>query len=223
MPMVIRGREFYADDIKTIKEIVVSNPDISRRQLSLRICEQLNWRQPNGLLKDRACRDVLLRLAAKNEVLLPCSRYTLNSQPISVHRPEKSFTPVNLNGRIDQFGKPHFSPVSTLKQRRLWNYLIDRYHYLGLTTQVGRHVKFFLYVDNHLVGAIAFSDAVLKLNLRDQWIDWPPEQRSENLHLIINNARFLILPKLRTSDKWDDPFLSDQSVFLRRYDSEFDE
>ncbi len=66
--MIVRGREFDAGEIKTIKEIVRSHPDLSRRQLSLRVCEHLNWRQPNGLLKDRACRDVLLRLSAKNEV-----------------------------------------------------------------------------------------------------------------------------------------------------------
>ena len=195
--MIIRGREFNADELQAIKEIVASHPDISRRQLSLRICEHLNWRQPNGLLKDRACRDVLLRLAAKNEVCLPHPSYTLSTQPISVHQPEEHFTPVHLDGRIDHFGNLHFSLVSTLKQRRLWNYLIGRYHYLGLTTQVGRHLKFFLYVDKHLVGATAFTDAVLKLNLRDRWINWTSEQRSEHLHLIINNARFLILPSVK--------------------------
>ena len=41
---------------------------------------------------------------------------------------------------------------------------------------------------------MAFADSVLKLSVRDQWVGWTAPQREANLHLIINNVRFLILP-----------------------------
>ena len=63
--MILRGRDFSRKELKQIKNIVKQNSDISRRKLSFLVCEQLDWRQPNGSLKDRACRDVLLRLAAR--------------------------------------------------------------------------------------------------------------------------------------------------------------
>ena len=33
----------------------------------------------------------------------------------------------------------------------------------------------------------------IKLKARDRWIGWLPEQQFLHLHLIVNNARFLIL------------------------------
>ena len=40
--MVIRGRNFSNGEIEQIKVIVRENPDVSRRQLSFLICEQLD-------------------------------------------------------------------------------------------------------------------------------------------------------------------------------------
>ena len=195
--MILRGRDFSRKELKQIKNIVEQNSDISRRKLSFLVCEQLDWRQPNGSLKDRACRDVLLRLAAREIVKLPSPLYTRPTQLLTVYSPENDVSEVRLQGKINDFGELRFSLVSTLDQRKLWNYLIDQHHYLGISTQVGRHLKFFLYLENHLIGAMAFADAVLKLNLRDHWIGWTIQHREQNLHLIINNTRFLILPTVK--------------------------
>jgi len=143
--MVIRGRNFSNGEIEQIKVIVRENPDVSRRQLSFLICEQLDWRQPNGLPKDRSCRDVLLRLAAKKIIKLPSAQYNLPSQPLRVYSPEMFLPNAHLQGKVDGFGPLHFSVVSTLTERRRWNYLIAKHHYLGIKTQVSRHLKFFLY------------------------------------------------------------------------------
>ena len=195
--MILRGRDFSRKELKQIKNIVEQNSDISRRKLSFLVCEQLDWRQPNGSLKDRACRDVFLRLAAREIVKLPSPLYTRPTQLLTVYSPGNDVPEVRLQCKINDFGELRFSLVSTLDQRKLWNYLIDQHHYLGISTQVGRHLKFFLYLENHLIGAMAFADAVLKLNLRDHWIGWTIQHREQNLHLIINNTRFLILPTVK--------------------------
>ena len=65
---------------------------------------------------------------------------------------------------------------------------------------MGRHLKYFVYIDTQLIGCFAFADSVLKLTARDQWIGWTEQQRESNLHLIINNVRFLILPWVKVKN-----------------------
>jgi hypothetical protein len=69
--LIIRGKHFTISDIEFIKQTLSEKPTWSRRELSLVISQRLNWRQPNGNLKDRACRDVLLHLEQKGMIHLP--------------------------------------------------------------------------------------------------------------------------------------------------------
>jgi len=69
--MVIRGRDFSSSDLRLIGEIISENPFKTRRKLSLLVAERLDWRQPNGHLKDRTTREVLLRLSQKEFICLP--------------------------------------------------------------------------------------------------------------------------------------------------------
>ncbi len=195
--MVIRGREFSDSDIELIKQTLSESPLSSRRHLSLLIAGRLNWRQPNGRLKDRAVRDVLLRLNQKGLICLPQPAYELKAQTAGVkdiHFVEPS---TEIVGKINDFTTPVFKVVERSDERQLWNYLVDTYHYKGCRIIVGRHLKYLLYLNGNLIGCFAFADAVLKLNLRDQWLGWNAQQRASRLCLVINNVRFLILPWVR--------------------------
>jgi hypothetical protein len=44
------------------------------------------------------------------------------------------------------------------------------------------------------LGAIGFAAAAWKVACRDRFLNWPEAARQKNLHLIVNNHRFLILP-----------------------------
>ena len=192
--MILRGRVFSESELELIKETVSNNPSLSRRKLSILICQLLDWKQPNGRLKDRACREVLLRLHERGLIQLPPPKYQLEKQPISIKAvPFVKPTP-KITGMVNDFNVPCFEVVTKVHERQLWNFLIDHYHYLGCHVVVGHHLKYLLYLDQHLIGCLGFGDAVLKLNVRDQWIGWDALQRKTNLHLIINNVRFLILP-----------------------------
>jgi hypothetical protein len=192
--MIIRGREFSQSDIDLIEETISDNPTLSRRKLSILICQQLDWQQANGNLKDRACRDVLLRLQQKGLIRIPQGRYQLNTQSIQIKPIQFIRPPAEINGKLSDFNTPVFKVVQQKHERQLWNYLMENYHYKGCRITVGRHLKYFSYVDRHLICCFAYSDAVLKLSARDQWIGWNQQQRETNLHLVINNVRFLILP-----------------------------
>ena len=47
------------------------------------------------------------------------------------------------------------------------------------------------------VGVLVFCAAAQYLRHRDQWIGWTNEQRRRRLALVVNNARFLLLPDRR--------------------------
>jgi hypothetical protein len=198
--MKIRGREFSTNDIKIIKEIISNHPQLSRRQLSLLISEALNWRQPNGNLKDRACRDVLLRLSKDGIIQLPEAQSDFTRQSIRIKSIDFLRPSSDLVGSVDDFNNPSLKVVQRINERQLWNYLIDNYHYKGCRITVGRHLKYFIYLENQIIGCIAFADSVLKLTARDQWVGWTLQQREANLHLIINNVRFLILPWVKVQN-----------------------
>jgi hypothetical protein len=192
--ITIRGKQFGNCEIALIKQIIAENPGISRRELSILISQRLNWYQANGHLKDRACRDVLLRLAQKGLIDLPQPIYTLKTQNAGVKAIDFIEPVTTITTNISELPRPIFKIAHDSASRQLWNYLIDTYHYKGCRIVVGRHIKYLVYVEQQLIGCFAFADAVLQLHSRDQWLGWNEQQRAANLHLIINNVRFLILP-----------------------------
>jgi hypothetical protein len=192
--MIIRGKKFSNSDIELIKRTISDNPTLSRRKLSLLLCQKLHWRQPNGHLKDRACRDVLIRMDQKGIIKIPEPSYELKTQTAGVKQVHFVEPSKEITGKLSDFNTPVFKAVENFPQRQLWNYLVDQYHYKGCRVVVGRHVKYLVYLNQNIIGCFGFADAVLQLKCRDQWIGWDVQKRQAGLHLVINNVRFLILP-----------------------------
>src|SRR5260370_35150225 len=71
LSLIMRGRRFSYRGIRTIMRCVSEYYFEGRTRISEAICVRLGWRQPNGWLKDRACRDVLHRLEKLDLVKLP--------------------------------------------------------------------------------------------------------------------------------------------------------
>lgn len=72
--------------------------------------------------------------------------------------------------------------------------LIVEHHYLHAAKLVGEHLRYAATYKGEWLAVISFSAAAYHLRYRDQFIGWSPEQRRRRLPLIVNNARFLILP-----------------------------
>jgi hypothetical protein len=83
------------------------------------------------------------------------------------------------------------------KTSALWNAYIDRYHYLGYTPLPGAQLRYFVKADDEILGLLGFSAAAWKCAPRDAFIGWDATTRKKNLHLVVNNARFLILVKIQ--------------------------
>ena len=68
------------------------------------------------------------------------------------------------------------------------------HHYLPFRGLVGRSVRHVAVLGELWVALVGWHAGAFKLKARDRWIGWLPEQQFRRLHLIANNARFLILP-----------------------------
>jgi hypothetical protein len=191
---VMRGRYFSPRDIRLIQRTVEKNYDHGRTGISQVICKLLNWVQPNGWLKDRACRDVLLLLEKEGHITLP---------PCKIIRTfkQKSNRNVTYLQRVDD------SPIDNLnlsslelvlvkgkKDELFWNWLVDKYHYLGFRLFVGRTLKYLAYVDDRVVGAIGWCDPAWSVSARDVILNELGIDRTSARNHGINNGRFLILP-----------------------------
>ncbi|MFC1641915.1 Druantia anti-phage system protein DruA [Myxococcota bacterium] len=76
----------------------------------------------------------------------------------------------------------------------LWNEYIDRYHYLGYQPLPGSQLRYFARTEGRVLTLLGFGAAAWKTAVRDPFIGWTSEQRQSRLHLVVNNARFLVLP-----------------------------
>ncbi|MBM3748322.1 MAG: ISAs1 family transposase [Acidobacteria bacterium] len=73
--------------------------------------------------------------------------------------------------------------------------LLDQHHYLGSLKPVGERLHYAVTdAHGHWLGVLVFCAAARRLRPRDQWIGWSDEQRRRRLPLVVNNARFLLLP-----------------------------
>lgn len=101
---------------------------------------------------------------------------------------------------VDRLRDLVLSRIRSAEESALYNELLERYHYLGYTKMAGAQIRYFIRCEEGLLGAIGFGAAAWKLSSRDRFIGWAPALREKNLHLILNNARFLILPWVRSKN-----------------------
>lgn len=194
------GREWSENDINMIREMITNNPNISRRGLSKLVCESLNWRNPTGDLKEMRCRVVLLEMQKDGFITLPkVARPFPNPNAIIVHSPQTDPQPQVLSP-VHELDVITLRLVENSQMSKLWNEYIDRYHYLGYKKLPGHQLRYIAYSGLDIVALLGFGAAAWKTAPRDKIIGWTEEQRKRKLHLIVNNARFLILPWIQSKN-----------------------
>jgi hypothetical protein len=83
------------------------------------------------------------------------------------------------------------------EERERWDALVDEHHYLGLRSLFGKTLRYVAVADERWLALLGWQAAALKCAARDAWIGWPRVLHYQRLHLLANNARFLILPEAR--------------------------
>lgn len=193
-PIKIQGRLLTESTVNEICVYLKEHPDWNRSRLSRELCELWNWKRPDGQIKDMACRELLRKLEFRSLINLPP-----RENPGPCRMPE--ITPVKINKNLISCELSDLQPIRSVDARsfvdyeKTFNYLVKEYHYLSYGRPVGQNMKYLILgSDNRILGCLLFGAAAWKSAARDQWIGWRSEIREQNLGLICNNTRFLLLP-----------------------------
>ena len=195
------GRDFSAAELDLIRSIIARAQEHPTREAIARaVCQSLAWVKPNGGPKLMTARVALLRMHRKGIIDLPPPLHGNGNghwhpQPTPATDPGPLLT-----GTRRDLGTLALHRVACRNDSRLWNELIERYHYLGYTPLPGAQIRYLIRNENRLLGAIGMGAAAWKVAPRDRFIGWTTAQREKHLHLVINQARFLILPWVRVKN-----------------------
>ena len=80
-------------------------------------------------------------------------------------------------------------------ERRRWDALMDRHHYLGFRQFAGRGLRHVAVWCGWWLALLGWQSGAFKCAPRDRWLGWHRSVQFRRLHLIGNNTRFLILPE----------------------------
>ncbi len=184
---------FYRAQIEVIRQIIALPQEYpTRAAIARAVCAALAWYKPDGLPKNMSARVALLRMEQDGLLTLPAAThsytpsrgavFTTASDPQPELRCPCPKTDIKLNR------------IATRADSHLWNELVARYHYLGYRPLPGAQIRYIVKHGETLLAALGFGAAAWKVAARDSFIGWTPDQRTARLHLVVNNARFLILP-----------------------------
>jgi len=197
MELVIRGRRVDDQDLAAILSLLSNATCTGRSQLSRQLCRAWNWVQPNGNLKEAACRALLLQLELRGLIVLPPRK----SGGVG-RRPNRRVSP-----QLPLPLAPELQALHKIPQGLLWRLaeasslshykdLLNVHHYLGYRSEVGNNLRYIAQTDEHPVACMGWAAAAQKVACRDRFIGWSAEQRLKRLHLVANNTRFLVIPRV---------------------------
>jgi hypothetical protein len=188
------GRDFSEVEIGLLRRLLAEQPQLTRADLSRVLCERIGWRRPDGRLKDMSCRVAMLRMQKDGLFTLPPPRRAPTRYRVSLSIERATGAPMIIP-EVDL--QKITVDVVTKRDSPLWNGYVQRYHYLGHQLIPGAQLRYFVRVADQVVALLSFGASAWKTKPRDELIGWTREQRERNLHLVVNNSRFLILPWVR--------------------------
>ncbi len=202
---IIQGRRIGAAELEQVRQLLAGHPDWSRYRLSQHLATVWNWRNGAGQLKDMAARTLLLKLAHRGWIALPLRRgvppnrmrhkqmprLDLSAPQAPVTQPLRALLPLAF-GECSRAGK------TRIGQRALFDALLYRHHYLSHRSTVGENLQYLICdAQARPLACVLFGAAAWQCAARDRYLGWESSVRAQNLHLIANNTRFLILPWVR--------------------------
>lgn len=190
-----RGKVVTSEDIAFINQLIGSNPGASRWALSKKLCLAWNWVQPNGVLKDMVCRGLMLELHRAGHIRLPAKKRRVANPFVNRKRPKKvTIDQTPIDAKLSKIKPLEFRQVRRTASEKLFNSLIEQYHYLKYCHPVGEQLKYIVYFQQRPIACLAWSSAPRHIGCRDRFIGWSAHSRKKHIHLMAYNTRFLILP-----------------------------
>ena len=146
------------------------------------------------------CRVALLRMQADGLITLPASRR--HEPPRSrAHFPPTLATDAQtaLLQPVHELAELTLRPPPDTAASRLWNEYIARYHYLGYTPLSGSQLRYNVFAGERLVALLSFGASAWKLAAGGRTSSAGTSRSGgATCQLVVNNARFLILPWIQS-------------------------
>lgn len=198
--VVFCGSTLGVGDFRRIQKLIDSEHSPARQQVARDVCRLFGWKRPNGAPPVRACRDLLVRLDARGVIRLPAPRRIVDmASRSSLRQTETDFllgpTP-GWTGTVSDDACFELRPISD-GERSGYSAYMQKYHYLGDSPLVGESMRYGAWMDGELVALLGWAGATQHNAARDLYIGWDDARLRARLHLMVNNARFLILPWVR--------------------------
>jgi hypothetical protein len=191
------GRTFGSHELELMRQVSAQFSALGVTEIARTVCELLEWKRPNGGLKNHECRQLLEQLAAAGMLTLPDIRRLggRGSRRVDVSTP--CIEPAPIDCAVSECQPLQLTLVEGKVESRLWRERMERYHYLGSRVPFGAHLRYFVRDRERELACLLWTSPAWKMQPRDAWIGWSDEQRQRNLQSIVNNGRFLILPWVR--------------------------
>jgi hypothetical protein len=191
------GRTFTAQEVELMRVVAHDCAGLAVTEIARTVCELLEWKRPNGGLKNHECRQLLERLQAEGVLRLPALRKLGGRGPRRVEVSQPRFEPEPVECAARECEPLELALVEGERESRLWREPMERYHYLGCPVPFGAHLRYWVRNHQRELACLLWTSPAWKMKPRDEWIGWSDEQRKRNLQAIVNNGRFLILPWVR--------------------------
>ncbi|MFB3110945.1 MAG: ISAs1 family transposase [Gemmatimonadales bacterium] len=202
-----RGKPLDGSDLQRIRRVLRRTKGQKVGAICEAICKTFGWYRPNGAPRDTSVRGLLRRLESRGLIEMP---------PKSVRRRTPANPGRSENTEVRRHAAPREWPELSSprgvasgeglvvrpiveQERGAWREHMECYHYLGCGRLVGESICYVALLAGRAVGLLGWAVAALKCGVRDRYIGWDEATKAVNLGLVVNNARFLILPQ--TSQK----------------------
>jgi Domain of unknown function (DUF4338) len=191
------GRTFGRDELELMRGIAAEFSALGVTEIARTVCELLDWKRPNGGLKNHECRQLLERLAAEGALALPSLRKLGGRGPRRADVSGPSCPPAPIECAASECEPLELILVEGKAESRRWREQMERHHYLGCRVPFGANLRYGVRNGNRELACLLWMSPAWRMQARDAWIGWNDEQRQRNLQSIVNNGRFLILPWVR--------------------------
>ena len=191
------GRDFSPGELERIRAIIAQG-QVCRSQLARQVCQEFGWLNAQGRLKEMSCKVALLRMERAGLLVLPPPRARNgNGKKQLLAQNFLAFEQTPLTLPAHQLHPLSLVLARTRPERLLYRQIMVQHHYLGYCPMAGAQLRYLLFNGSRLLGGLGFGASAWSLADRDRLIGWSSSQRQRNLHLVLNNHRFLLLPWVR--------------------------
>jgi Domain of unknown function (DUF4338) len=192
------GRKFTAQEVELMRVVAHDYAGLGVTEIARTICELLEWEATKRQTEESRMSATVGATPAEGVVTLPALRKTKGKGPQRVDISQPYFEPEPVECAARECEPLELTLVQGPTEGRLWREQMERHHYLGCRVPFGANLRYWVRNHDRELACLLWTSPAWKIQTRDVWIGWNDEQRKRNLQWIVNNGRFLILPKAMT-------------------------